>query len=144
MAKDYPKEPQVFALELRKLIEKAKVAPDLVVRKATLDIHSSVVDMSPVDTGRFKGNWNIAYGSPDLTVTTSLDPSGSEAKSKALAAAASYAGQSVYITNNLPYAIPLEYGHSQAKAPNGMVRVTVARWNEHIKKAIGEVSNEQP
>lgn len=143
MAKQHPKEPQVFALELRKLIEKARVAPDLVVRKATLDIHSSVVDMSPVDTGRFKGNWNIAYGSPDLTVTTNTDPSGSEAKSKALTASASYAGQSVYITNNLPYAIPLEYGHS-GQAPQGMVRVTVARWNEHIKKAIGEVSNEQP
>ena len=143
MAKQYPKEPKVFALELRKLIEKAKVAPDLVVRKATLDIHASVVDMSPVDTGRFKGNWNIAYGSPDLTVTTNTDPSGSEAKSKALAAAASYAGQSVYITNNLPYAIPLEYGHS-GQAPQGMVRVTVARWNGHIEKAIGEVGNEQP
>ena len=142
MARDYPKEPQVFALELRKLIEKAKVAPELVVRKATLDIHSSVVDMSPVDTGRFKGNWNIAYGSPDLTVTTNLDPSGSDAKSKALAAAASYNGQSVYITNNLPYAIPLEYGHS-GQAPQGMVRVTVARWNEHVARAVAEVNNEQ-
>lgn len=140
MAKQYPKEPQVFALELRKLIEKAKAAPELVVRKATLDIHASVVDMSPVDTGRFKGNWNIAYGSPDLTVTTNLDPSGSEAKSKALAAA-SYGGQSVYITNNLPYAIPLEYGHS-GQAPQGMVRVTVSRWNEHVAKAVAEVKNE--
>lgn len=141
MAKQYPQEPQVFALELRKLIERAKVAPEVVVRKATLDIHSSVVDMSPVDTGRFKGNWNIAYGSPDLTVTTDVDPSGSETKSKALAAAASYSGQDVYITNNLPYATPLEYGHS-GQAPQGMVRVTVSRWNEHVAKAVAEVKNE--
>lgn len=143
MAKDYPKEPQVFALELRQLIEKAKASPAAVVRKATLDILTNVVDMSPVDTGRFKNNWNIAYGAPDLTVTINTDPNGSEVKSRALAASASYNGQDVYITNNLPYAIPLEYGHS-GQAPNGMVRVTVARWNEHIKKAIGEVSNEQP
>lgn len=144
MARDYPKEPQVFALELRKLIEKAKVAPELVVRKATLDIHSSVVDMSPVDTGRFKNNWNLALGAADLSITTGLDPSGSNTKARALAAAAAYKGGDMFLTNNLPYAIPLEYGHSKAQAPQGMVRVTVARWNEHIKKAIGEVSNEQP
>ena len=143
MARDYPKEPQVFALELRKLIEKAKVAPELVVRKAALDIHSSVVDMSPVDLGRFKNNWNLASGAPDLSITTDLDPSGSGAKARALAAAAAYKGGDIFLTNNLPYAIPLEYGHS-GQAPQGMVRVTVARWNEHIKKAIGEVSNEQP
>lgn len=141
MARDYPKEPQVFALELRQLIEKAKASPIAVVRKATLDILSSVVDMSPVDTGRFKNNWNMAYGAPDLSVTINTDPNGGEVKSRALAASARYNGQDVYITNNLPYAIPLEYGHS-GQAPNGMVRVTVARWNEHIKKAVGEVSNE--
>ena len=35
--------------------------------------------------------------------------------------------QPIYISNALPYALPLEYGHSQ-QAPNGMIRVTVEDW----------------
>ncbi|WP_256203847.1 MULTISPECIES: hypothetical protein [unclassified Pseudomonas] len=37
--------------------------------------------------------------------------------------------------NNLPYAIPLEYGHS-TQAPAGMVRVTLANFQHIVDEAI--------
>ncbi len=37
--------------------------------------------------------------------------------------------------NNLPYAIALEYGHSD-QAPGGMVRITQARFQQIVEEAI--------
>jgi hypothetical protein len=37
--------------------------------------------------------------------------------------------------NNLPYAVPLEYGHSK-QAPGGMVRITLARFQQIVDEAI--------
>jgi hypothetical protein len=41
-------------------------------------------------------------------------------------------GSVTYMTNNLPYAIPIEYGHSK-QSPAGMVRINVARVAETMK-----------
>jgi hypothetical protein len=37
--------------------------------------------------------------------------------------------------NNLPYGIALEYGHSK-QAPSGMIRVTLARFQQIVDEAI--------
>ena len=65
--------PQVFALRLNELIEKAKAAPREVVRKVGLDIADNLIERSPVDTGRFKANWNVAFGYIDPLTTPSTD-----------------------------------------------------------------------
>jgi nitroimidazol reductase NimA-like FMN-containing flavoprotein (pyridoxamine 5'-phosphate oxidase superfamily) len=44
-------------------------------------------------------------------------------------------GQTAYLVNNLPYAVPLEYGHSK-QAPGGMVRITLARFQQVVDEAI--------
>lgn len=49
-----------FALDISKFAEKVDKKTDAVIRKIVLDCARSVVIMSPVDTGRFKGNWD--YG----------------------------------------------------------------------------------
>ena len=38
-------------------------------------------------------------------------------------------GENVFITNNVPYIIELEDGHSKRQAPAGMVAVTFANLN---------------
>lgn len=43
-------------------------------------------------------------------------------------------GQIVWICNNVPYAQALEHGHSQAKAPNGMVEITLREVLEGVYK----------
>jgi hypothetical protein len=49
-------------------------------------------------------------------------------------------GQTIYITNSLPYAYRLEYeGWSKVKTPAGMVRVTLAELNSITNKVAFEV-----
>ena len=74
--------------------------------------------------GRFRGNWQFSIDSPATEELDRIDPSGSEAIAALLTQVQALTiGQTAYIVNNLPYAVPLEYGHS-TQAPKGMVRVT--------------------
>ena len=47
-------------------------------------------------------------------------------------------GQTMYLTNSLPYAQRLESGWS-GQAPAGMVKVTIANFQSHFAQALGEV-----
>lgn len=86
--------------------------------------------------GRFRGNWMFNIGSPDSTTTDEVDPSGAKSTARIVAGAIEFkAGDTCYITNSLGYAIPLEFGHS-TQAPSGMVRVTVARFQQIVLEAI--------
>ena len=72
----------------------------------------------------------------DNSTTDNVDKEGAETLARIVAGASTFtAGQVAFITNSLPYAIPLEYGHSK-KAPEGMIRVTVARFEQIIQEAI--------
>jgi hypothetical protein len=86
--------------------------------------------------GRFRGNWMFSIGSPDNTTTEEVDPSGRKSTARIVDGAIEFkAGDTAYITNSLPYAIHLEFGHSQ-QAPGGMVRITVARFQQIVLEAI--------
>ena len=88
--------------------------------------------------GRFRGNWMFSIGSPDNTTTEEVDPSGRKSTARIVDGAIEFrAGDTAYITNSLPYAIPLEHGHS-TQAPNGMVRVTLARFQQIVLDAIAK------
>lgn len=112
---------------------------DLVVRKIALEMFSRVIQKSPVDTGRFKGNWQVAIGSiPEGTLQLD-DKAGTAAMAKVTAAALQLeAGQVIYLVNNLEYAQALEYGHSK-QAPAGMVRLTIAEFNSVVDRAAQSV-----
>lgn len=89
-------------------------------REAAVEIATTldrkIVEKTPVDTGRARANWFVAEGAPRLDTTEGTVPSSRPALT----------GESViYITNSLPYIVPLEYGHSE-QAPAGMVRVAIA------------------
>ena len=86
--------------------------------------------------GRFRGNWMFSIGSPDSTTTEEVDPSGAKSTARIVSGSIEFkAGDTCYITNSLGYAIPLEFGHS-TQAPSGMVRVTVARFQQIVLEAI--------
>ena len=114
-----------FEIDIARFVEKAKGNVDLVVRKISLDIFRRVIMKSPVDTGRFKGNWQVAIGSIPAGTLEINDKSGTATVAKVTAATLGlHAGQVIYLVNNLAYARALEYGHSK-QAPNGMVRVSI-------------------
>lgn len=128
-----------FELDIQKFVDKAKGNIDLVIRKIALDLFRRVIMKSPVDTGRFKGNWQVAIGSIPAGVLAIDDKSGTATISKMTAAVLGLkAGQVIYLVNNLSYARPLEYGHSK-QAPAGVVRTTLQEFPQVVSKAANEV-----
>lgn len=131
-----------FAADLAKLCEKAGDKAELVVRKVALDMGGSLIDMSPVDTGRFKNNWvtSVGYKSVAAVGSAKTGGDGSIYMLRDVIGRWKVGDKSIFITNNLPYAQKLEYGYSK-QAPNGMVRITVQRFEEAVAKAAREVKS---
>lgn len=123
-----------FSLDWKALADRAKADVDIVVRKATLDMFKAIVERSPVDTGRFRANWNCSQGSPNNATSGDTDQARGFAEAqKALGYAA---GGIVYFVNALPYGTRLEYEGWSSQAPSGMVRITIAEFDQYVKKAI--------
>lgn len=94
--------------------------------------------------GRFKGNWQVSVNKQTVGETGRIDPSGTATLAAGVAVAhTAIAGHTIYIQNNVPYALPLEYGHSK-QAPGGMVRITVARFQQLVSEAVVEAKAEIP
>ncbi len=123
-----------FTAAIEKFVRIAEGRADETVRRIALGILANVVVASPVDTGRFRGNWQVGLGSRS-TDTGSEDKGGGDTISRGQRALETFkAGGVVYLSNSLPYAMALEYGHSQ-QAPRGMVRVTFSRLKDIVEEA---------
>ncbi|WP_085637904.1 MULTISPECIES: hypothetical protein [unclassified Pseudomonas] len=86
--------------------------------------------------GRFRGNWQFSIGTPAEGELDQVDPAGNITLAKLkLQVEQLSIGQTAYLVNNLPYAVPLEYGHSR-QAPGGMVRITLARFQQIVDEAV--------
>ena len=124
-----PDEALKFELELkREWADKIEDMHDFVYLVG-LTAFRKIVERSPVDEGRFKGNWNASIGVPNATTTELKDVEGTATIARADAAISPYTTLEdfppVYIVNGLPYAIPLEEGHSRTQAPHGIVNLVV-------------------
>lgn len=112
---------------------------DLAVRKIALELFSRVILRSPVDTGRFRGNWMVAIGNIPSGTLDLEDKTGTATVSKATAATAGVkAGDVIYLVNNLPYAQRLEDGYS-GQAPAGMVGLTVQEFQQVVRQIGAEL-----
>lgn len=143
-----------FTLDLSKFVNKAKGNARQVVRKVVLDVGSSIVLKTPVgdpDTwkmpapagyvgGRARGSWQYAKGAPAEGDPGTIDESGNVAVGRIVAGVHTGDAADVhYITSNLSYIRPLEYeGHSK-QAPDGMVRKTIAEYQEFVDNAVREL-----
>lgn len=104
-------------------------------RAVTLKLFGSVVLDTPVLTGRLRGNWRISEGQPNTSTLDREDKGGQVVMAEIQSATmASTGDQSLFLTNNLPYAARIEYdGWSHTKAPQGMVRKNVVRFQGLIR-----------
>lgn len=94
------------------------------VRVIAMAMLNEIVLRSPVDTGRFRGNNIVSVGAPVYTSTVNVDPTGAETINQGLSAMTGLEPfTQVFIQNNLPYAVPLEDGHSK-QAPDGIYAVS--------------------
>ncbi|MFD2248937.1 hypothetical protein FHS82_001053 [Pseudochelatococcus lubricantis] len=128
-----------WALDISKWAKQTRVDLDTIVRKVSLDMFTRIILKSPVDTGRFRGNWQVSIGSVANGTIAVDDKDGSATISAAQAATMGVkAGDTIYLTNNLPYAERLEDGWSK-QAPAGMVATTVREFAGVVDKAASEV-----
>jgi len=125
-----------FSAQLGQFAEQTKEKMDIVFQDIVIEIGESVIRLSPVDTGRFKGNWQMTIDQPSNKSLINYDKDGAQTIAQLVNDANRLeAGQKAFIVNNLRYAIPLEFGHSQ-QAPSGMVRVTLARFQQIVAEAV--------
>lgn len=122
-----------FASDLRRFRARVEGAHNDLVRAVEIELFRGVIMDSPVDTGRFLGNWQTSITTPAAAVLDTLDPSGSATVGAMTAFVSTLEGGRVtYLANNLPYAERLEYGWSK-KAPQGMVRRNMARVQRNVQ-----------
>lgn len=101
-------------------------------RKLTLDIAKDAILLTPVDTGRLRGGWQVAIGET-VQGPTGEDKSGAAALAAAAAVAAQIPAYSKsVIANNVEYAIYVEEG-TERMAPRRML----ARSIERARQALG-------
>lgn len=141
-----------FSLDVRAFVEKTKQNNETVMRQVSLKLFSAIIKASPVDTGRFRMNWQAASGNaPVLGVKAGVDKTGA----KAISQMANIVRQDPYwyeftLTNNLPYAPVIEYGGYPGDGPNtiggfskqapqGVVRVNVLRFQQLIDEEAAKV-----
>lgn len=134
--------PKEFERNMRKRARNVEQGAAQAVRKAALAIDAAVVLATPVDTGRARSNWQVSLNAPPGNTLPAYSPGagGNTGSANAQAAlqqgadtvARSRPGDSIWITNNLPYIGRLNNGHS-AQAPAGFVQKAITVGANAIK-----------
>jgi hypothetical protein len=133
-----------FALELAEFAKKAGTRADACVGEIVANIASRLDERSPVDTGRFRANWNYGLGAPDLSTTTATAPASGGASGRIIAQIPEQASGKVhFISNSLPYAQSLEDGSSR-QAPHGFLSRTVVEFQTFVDEAVAEAKRRVP
>lgn len=123
-----------FSLDVSKFKNDAINSVDKTTRGTAIALWRAVILDSPVDSGRFRGNWFASFGAPSEITTTVSDKQGTRTASKAAQVVQSAPNnQTFWLSNNLPYAERLEFGWSD-QAPEGMVRTNIARFQRILEE----------
>lgn len=128
-----------FAGDLAKFKDNALKVTERTRRAIVIELFSSVILDTPVDTGRLRGNWQASIGTPargtieygELSITGAIDGVRRNLGSGDV---------TNYLTNNLPYAERIEYGYSN-QAPEGMVRKNTIRMKAIVREQIRKSKN---
>ena len=138
-----------FTLDVRKMAEEQKAEIGQIKRAVVFALFRDVIKKSPVDTGRFKGNWFITENAPANSSRIATDTSlagGVGPVSTAELEGISTKFTVDYLTNNLVYGPLLEFGgynHATDKtngsgfsrqAPFGMIRITLRQFRKIAKE----------
>ena len=125
-----------FNDDIQKLARKLAITQKKAVAAFCINISRRVANMSPADTGLFRANWQATLDQPYTGAVKTANRQGSIDHVIPFAKAAN--GHVFYLTNKLPYAQALEYGHS-AQAPDGMVRVSARMALQELEDAVRSV-----
>lgn len=118
-----------FSFQLRKFNKEVKARIERNRRQILFEVFRGIVLDTPVLEGTLRSNWQLSSTNPKLS---ELDIRSQQEVISEIdqVLKGSRFGDTVWFTNNLPYAYPIEfYGWSHTKAPQGMVRKNVMRVN---------------
>lgn len=140
-----------FALDVSKFVEKTKRNNETVMRSVAFKLFSAIIKASPVDTGRFRMNWQTSGATPRGGLVAGADKTGASA----IASAETFitntqAWEEFTLANNLPYANVIEFGGYPGSGPNtvggyskqapqGVVRINVVRFQQLIDEEAAKV-----
>lgn len=124
-----------FGRSLKRFAEKTGTTLEAVHQAIVIELFSSIILDTPVDTGRARANWQVSNGVPKDGVVASLDPSGAMTVTT-VQQHKTDTSKIAYLTNNLPYIGRLEYDAWSKQAPAGMVRKNMARVELIVKAAV--------
>lgn len=107
---------------MRVLSARVEENAEALVRGVALAVSETVVRTTPVKTGRAKANWLPSLDGLRSETVEPQDKSGAAALQEARQVIAAYKlGQTIHITNNLPYIRALNDGRSVQARPAGFV-----------------------
>lgn len=89
--------------------------------------------------GSLANNWFAGIGEPGALSRRQYNVNGADSLSQINTVSRSAPGKLAYIANPLPYARRVEYGWS-TQAPSGMVRISVAEFQQIVRKAVSDVT----
>ena len=142
-----------FTVDVKKWADKAGLDMVKAKRSAALQVFGAVIMATPVGNasqwqnpnsappgyvgGRLRGNWQATLDTPAVGRLDNIDAAGGLTIKNAEATVNGAVGdQSIYLTNNLPYAGRIEFGSHSKQAPSGMVRVSILAWNKAVEAAV--------
>ena len=112
--------------ELNKQIDRTN--PNMIFlaqRRLALGFLSAIIRTSPVDTGRFRGNWHVSINRIRNLPVKRIDKDGSSTLALGIGKMAKIPDYSiVYVSNNVDYALDLNRGKSK-QAPPGFVELAL-------------------
>jgi len=127
-----------FTLQLNEEIADTEEKIEDAISLIAMDSLRGVVMKSPVDTGRFRGNWIVSKNAAKKTSSQVTDKNGGQTITKGSGVIDTFdmnTDSRIIIQNNLPYANRLENGWSK-QAPNGMVALTVAEMQRKYRNIL--------
>ena len=119
------------AAQLKQLNDAALAKADKVRQQITAEVFGLTIMASPIDEGRFAGNWRLGVDQIPTGYDNSISGNAVQIRQRnsdeiTAGAAKTKPDGTVYLVNNLPYAARLEYTGWSMQAPNGMIGPTLA------------------
>jgi hypothetical protein len=105
------------------------------IKAVCLETFRRIVDRTPIDTGRARGNWQVEINKQ--AATTIIDPNlwdeVFERGAKIIETMPPFSV--VHITNNVEYVYYLEYVRRSQQHPEGMVEITLQEMTVWLRSA---------
>ena len=127
-----------FNSAFSKLIKASEKKVEEVVKDVAVDLVVNLTLRSPVDTGRFRKNWNVAIN--EINYQTDFEVQNNAVQRSVKVVEKYRLGDTINITNSLPYAARLEYESWSKQAPDGMVRLTLIDYPKIMRRRAQKVA----